>query len=88
MENNSTIILFQEKQVRRVWRNETWYFSVVDVIEILTDSNVPTRYWSDLKRRVSKESDTNELYAKCVKLKFLAPDGKEMRENRTKKRQV
>ena len=77
MKGESTIILFQEKQVRRAWRNETWYFSVVDVIEILTDSNVPSRYWSDLKRRVSKESDNNELYAKCVKLKFLAPDGKE-----------
>jgi DNA-damage-inducible protein D len=77
MKNETTIILFQEKRVRRIWRNETWYFSVVDVIEILTDSNIPSRYWSDLKRRVSKESGNNELYAKCVKLKFLAPDGKE-----------
>jgi DNA-damage-inducible protein D len=77
MKNETTIILFQEKQVRRAWHNETWYFSVIDIVEILTDSNIPSRYWSDLKRRVSKESETDELYAKCVKLKFLASDGKE-----------
>jgi DNA-damage-inducible protein D len=76
MEENNKIVLFQEKRIRRSWHNETWYFSVIDIIETLTDSNIPSRYWSDLKRRVSKESGNDEVYAKCVKLKFLAPDGK------------
>ena len=74
MENQIT--LFQEKQIRRVWHNETWYYSVIDVIAVLTDASIPSRYWNDLKRRVEKESGNAELYAKCVKLKFSAADGK------------
>ena len=76
MERNNKIILFQEKQIRRAWHNEKWYFSVIDVIGILTDTSIPSRYWNDVKRRVEKESGNAELYAKCVKLKFEAIDGK------------
>ncbi len=64
------IILFQEKQVRRVWHDDQWYFSVVDVIEILTDSTKPSNYWDTMKRR------ENQLSTICGKFKFLAADGK------------
>jgi hypothetical protein len=54
--------------------NETWYFSIVDVISILTDSNELRRYWSDLKIKLKNEG--NELYDKIVQLKMTAADGK------------
>jgi len=52
MKKENTIILFNEKQVRRIWdeSKEQWYFSIIDVIEILTDSRIPKRYWSDLRK--------------------------------------
>jgi hypothetical protein len=72
----SNIKLFESKQVRSQWdaENETWYFSVIDVIEILTDSTIPKRYWSDLKKKLTKEG--SQLYEKIVQLKFEAADGK------------
>ncbi|RYE23711.1 MAG: hypothetical protein EOP42_23015 [Sphingobacteriaceae bacterium] len=68
--------LFEEKKVRTHWDEETqtWFFSVIDVIEILTDSSVPKRYWSDLKKKLTKEG--SQLYEKIVQLKFIAADGK------------
>ncbi|MGF2411939.1 BRO-N domain-containing protein [Ferruginibacter sp.] len=70
------IKLFEEKQVRTHWdaEKEQWYFSVIDVIEILTGSSVPKRYWSDLKIKLVKEG--SQLYEKIVQLKFEAADGK------------
>ena len=51
MKKDNSIILFHQKEVRRHWdvKKEFWYFSIIDVIEILTDSTIPKRYWSDLK---------------------------------------
>jgi hypothetical protein len=76
MKNSNSIILFNQKQVRRHWDedNELWYFSIIDVIEILTDSSIPKRYWSDLKKKLKKEG--SEVYEKIVQLKFVASDGK------------
>ena len=70
------IKLFEEKQVRTHWdaEKEQWYFSVIDVIEILTGSSVPKRYWSDLKIKLAKEG--SEAYEKIVRLKMQADDGK------------
>jgi DNA-damage-inducible protein D len=70
------IKLFEEKQVRTHWdaEKEQWYFSVIDVIEILTGSTIPKRYWSDLKKKLIKEG--SQLYEKIVQLKFEASDGK------------
>lgn len=53
----SSVKLFEEKEVRSVYneQEEKWYFSVIDIIEVLTDSTVPKRYWSDLKKKLSKE---------------------------------
>ena len=76
MEQDNKIVLFQDKKIRKVWHNEEWWFSVIDVVGILTDATIPSRYWNDLKRRVSKESGNNDLYAKCVKLKLAGEDGK------------
>lgn len=72
----SNIKLFQSKQIRTHWdeEKETWYFSVVDVVEVLTDSQNPRRYWSDLKRKLSNEG--SQLYADIVQLKMKSSDGK------------
>ena len=72
------IKLFEEKQVRTHWdaEKEQWYFSVIDVIEILTGSIIPKRYWSDLKKKLIKEG--SQLYDFFVQLKFEASDGKNM----------
>lgn len=73
------IKLFEEKKVRSYYDTfkEIWYFSVIDVIEILTGSHIPKRYWSDLKSKLAKEG--SEAYEKIVRLKMEASDGK-MRE--------
>ena len=76
MENNNKIILFQEKEIRRVWHNEQWYFSVVDIIQILTDSPNPGRYWADFKRRAEKEAGA-EVFAFCEPLKMQTAGGKQ-----------
>lgn len=75
----SNIKLFETKKVRTHWDEitEQWYFSVIDVIEILTASKLPKRYWSDLKTKLKAEG--SEAYEKIVRLKMLAEDGK-MRE--------
>jgi hypothetical protein len=71
-----SIILFNQKEVRRHWDEDTeiWYFSIVDVIAVLTDSTIPKRYWSDLKNKLQEEG--SEVYEKIVQLKMLAEDGK------------
>ena len=74
--------LFEGKEIRSIWdaENEDYYFSVIDVIQVLTDSNIPKRYWTDLKRKLINEG--SELYEKIVRLKVKAQDGK-MRETDT-----
>lgn len=71
-----SIKLFEDKKVRTQWREdeEKWYFSIIDVIEILTGSSIPRRYWSDLKIKLKEEGF--ELYEKIVQLKLLSSDGK------------
>jgi hypothetical protein len=73
---NEAIAIFEGKQIRRHWdeENELWYFSISDVIRILTGSTIPKRYWSDLKGKLKKEG--SEVYEKIVQLKFIAKDGK------------
>lgn len=68
--------VFEEQTVRTHWdeEDEKWYFSIVDVIAVLTDSSVPKRYWSDLKKKLTKEG--SQLYENIVQLKFEAADGK------------
>lgn len=77
IKDNNAIQLFEDKQIRTAWdaEREEWYFSIVDVISVLTGTENPRRYWSDLKRKLKKEGAT-ELYEKIVQLKMLSSDGK------------
>ena len=76
MTKKEAIQLFQERKVRTVWddEQEKWYFSIVDVCEVLTDSKDPTAYWRKLKQRLKKEG--NETVTNCHALKMRAADGK------------
>jgi hypothetical protein len=84
MPQSTNIKLFQDKNIRTLWDDvaEKWYFSIVDIIAVLTESSEPRRYWSDLKIKLRQESGNLELYEKIVQLKMVAPDGK-MRETDT-----
>ncbi|MCL2159560.1 MAG: hypothetical protein FWH48_09155 [Oscillospiraceae bacterium] len=72
------IKLFEERQVRAIWDEsaEKWWFSVVDVVAVLTDNDYQTarKYWKVLKSRLATEG--NETVTNCYQLKMLAPDGK------------
>ena len=86
MENKSKLEtisnLFEQSEIRSVWdsEKEEYYFSVVDVIGALTNSNVPKRYWSDLKRKLTEEG--SQLYENIVQLKMKANDGKCVKQTR------
>lgn len=69
------IALFENYSIRRAWHNGEWWFSVVDIIKILSQSTDPKRYWSDLKRKLVSEGFT-EVYEKIVRLKIVAVDGR------------
>ena len=77
MKQSQSIVLFHQNTVRRHWNevNELWYFSIVDVVQVLTGSSIPRRYWSDLKIKLQVEG--SEVYEKIVQLKMTAPDGKQ-----------
>ena len=64
------LLPFEGKAIRKIWHNDEWYFSVVDVIGILTESNAPSDYWTTMKRR------EKQLPTICRKFKFIAADGK------------
>lgn len=70
MEQNNKVVLFQEKHIRKVWHDEEWYFSVIDVIEVLTDSPNPNVYWSAMKKR------EKQVFTFCKKVKLQGKDGK------------
>lgn len=76
MENKTSIKLFEQKQVRSLWdeEEEKWYFSIIDVIKVLTGSDRPRKYWSDLKIKLKKEG--SELSENIGQLKMPAEDGK------------
>ena len=77
VKDNSSIQLFEDQKIRTAWdaEKEEWYFSIIDVISVLTDTVNPRRYWSDLKRKLKIEGAV-EVYEKIVQLKLLSPDGK------------
>lgn len=75
-ENNKLIAIFEDKPVRRLWneKEEKWYFSVVDIVGILSQSADPRKYWNKLAQRLRGEG--SEVVTKCHRLKMQAPDGK------------
>lgn len=76
MAKQNAIKLFEEKKVRTIWddKEEKWYFSIVDVVGVLTDSLNPRNYWKVLKNRLKKEG--SELVTNCNQLKLISSDGK------------
>ena len=76
MSKETSIKLFEQKQVRSVWddEQEKWYFSIVDVIGVLSESVDPQIYWRKLKQRLREEG--NETVTNCHGLKMVAADGK------------
>jgi len=76
MNKSKTVAIFNESKIRRCWdgKKELWYFSVIDVIAVLSGSSIPKRYWSDLKTKLDQEG--SEVYEKIVRLKMKASDGK------------
>ena len=74
MPSTNELVVFQGKRIRRTWYNDEWWFSVVDIIETLTESGRARKYWSDLKTRLTEEGF--ELSAKIGQLKLVSADGK------------
>ena len=76
MKKSNSIILFNQKQIRRIWdeEKELWYFSIIDIVEILTESPRPRKYWSALKTKLKQEG--SELSQKVGQLKLESLDGK------------
>ena len=76
MSENTQIKIFEEKKVRTIWdaEKEEWYFSVVDVVAVLTESERPRKYWNDLKKKLQQEG--SELSEKIGQLKMPSSDGK------------
>ncbi|MBI4449040.1 Bro-N domain-containing protein [Candidatus Woesearchaeota archaeon] len=72
---DKALVVFQDKKIRRVWHNNEWYFSVIDIIAVLTDSSDPRNYWKVLKHRLLEEG-SHETVTKCNQLKLPAEDGK------------
>ena len=77
VKDNSSIQLFEDQKIRTAWdaEKEEWYFAIVDVISVLTDSANPQIYWRVLKKRLKDEG--NETVTNCNALKLTAPDGKQ-----------
>ena len=76
MTKNNAIQIFEGKQVRSLWDSEAekWYISIIDVIEVLTESVDPAAYWRKLKQRLKEEG--NEIVTNCHGLKMQAADGR------------
>jgi hypothetical protein len=76
IQRSSKIAIFKGKQIRKTIYNNEWYFSVTDIIQVLTNSSNPRRYWSDLKIKISENEGFIQLYEKIVQLKLESSDGK------------
>jgi len=70
------VVLFNDDTIRREWYNDERYYSVVDIVAVLSQSSQPSRYWTDLKNRLIKDEWFSEVFAKCEKLKFKWLDWK------------
>jgi hypothetical protein len=74
MDKDKALVVFQDKKIRRTWFNNEWFYSIIDIVEVLTDSPNPRNYWNMIKIRESEQGI--ELYTNCVQLKLIAEDGK------------
>lgn len=78
-EGESQLALFKGKSIRQVFHDDEWFFSIVDAIAAITETDRPRQYWSDLKKHLTEKEGFSELYEEIVQLKMPASDGK-MRE--------
>ena len=74
IQEEKALVVFEGKNIRRIWFNDEWWFSVVDIIEVLTKTDRARKYWSDLKVKLSEEGF--EVSEKIGQLKLMAEDGK------------
>ncbi len=72
-ESQNKLIVFQSRQIRRIWRENEWFYSVVDICEALTDSPTPRQYWGKVKQREFVKLELSPIW---VQLKLPAKDGK------------
>lgn len=75
MDEHNALAVFEGKKIRKVWHNNEWWFSIIDIVNALDTSTIPKRYWSDLKAKLLSEGF--EAYDKIVQLKLIAEDGKQ-----------
>ena len=73
MDEKNALVVFQDKRIRRIWHNNEWYFSVVDIVEALTDSPTPRQYWGKVKEREFIQIELSPIW---VQLKLPSADGK------------
>ena len=74
MNPEKALVVFQGKKLRRTWHNEEWWFSIVDIVGVLSESQDSRNYWKVLKHRLKEEG--SEVVTKCNQLKLVASDGK------------
>ena len=72
--NETHIAIFSGKKIRRKLVDDKWFFSIIDIVSVLTESTIPKRYWTDIKAKLEEEGF--EAYDKIVQLKLIAEDGK------------
>ncbi|HCT84708.1 MAG TPA: hypothetical protein DF296_05865 [Candidatus Margulisbacteria bacterium] len=75
MNSEHSIAIFQQKEIRRIYHNNEWWFSIIDIIEALTESTRARKYWSDLKKKLVVEG-YSEVSDNIGQFKLLSPDGK------------
>ncbi len=78
-DENMGITLFEQQPVRRIWHDDRWFYSVIDTVAVLTESQNPRVYWAKLKERMVGDEGARQVLTLCQQLKLRAPDGK-MRE--------
>ena len=71
MDTKDALVIFEGNKIRRIWHNDEWFFSVIDIIAALTDSLRPRKHWSDLKKKLEQDEGF-ELYEKIGQLKIEA----------------
>ena len=74
MDEEKALVVFRGKNIRRIWLNDEWWFSIIDIVEVLTESSRPRKYWNDLKTKLIEEGF--EVSEKIGQLKIRAEDGK------------
>ena len=83
MDENNALVVFQDNKIRRIWNNEQWYFSVIEIVAILTeqkDYQKVRKYWNKLNQRLRDEG--SEVVTNCRQLKLIAEDGKLFKRTR------